>query len=158
MKSFGAEQTFDYSQPGCAADIKSFTKNNLRYVLDCITDVESIQLCYAAIGRAGGRYSCLELPPQHLLSRKVVKADFVVPLKIFGKRIALGEGYERAACQSTFKAGVELVGAAQKLLDSGQIRCHPQRILSPGFDGIFEGLDLLKRGQVSGQKLVVRMS
>jgi NADPH:quinone reductase-like Zn-dependent oxidoreductase len=158
VKSFGAEQTFDYSQPGCAADIKSFTKNSLKYVLDCITDAESIQLCYAAIGRAGGRYSCLEIPPQHLLSRKAVKADFVMPLKIFGKRIALGGAYERAACQSTFEAGVELVIAAQKLLDCGQIRCHPPRILSPGFGGILEGLDLLKRGQVSGQKLVVRIS
>jgi NADPH:quinone reductase-like Zn-dependent oxidoreductase len=157
VKSFGAEQTFDYSQPSCAADIKSFTKNSLKYVLDCITDVESVQLCHAAIGRAGGRYSCLELPPQHLLNRKAVKVDFVMPLKIFGKRIALGGGYERAACQSTLKAGVELIIAFQNLLDRGQIRCHPQRILSPGFDGILEGLDFLRRGQVSGEKLIVRM-
>jgi hypothetical protein len=39
-------------------------------------------------------------------------------------------------------------------LDEGKMRPHPVRLVNGGFDGVPEGLELLRKKQVSGQKLV----
>ncbi|RYO84205.1 hypothetical protein DL766_004932 [Monosporascus sp. MC13-8B] len=50
--SFGVDKVFDYHSPTCAADIRACTRNKLVMTLDCITQADTTQLCYAAIGRA----------------------------------------------------------------------------------------------------------
>lgn len=77
VKSYGASAVFDYKSETCASDIKSHTRNSLKYALDCIAEPETLQLCYACLGRAGGRYTALE-PYAEALARarpKTVKAD-----------------------------------------------------------------------------------
>lgn len=59
VKSYGADIAFDYRLSTCAADIGAQTKNSLCYALDCISTSQSMDLCYAALGRAGGRYTAL---------------------------------------------------------------------------------------------------
>jgi hypothetical protein len=46
----------------------------------------------------------------------------------------------------------------QKLLDAGKLKHHPVRQLDGRWDAIIEGLDMLKRGEVRGHKLVVRIA
>lgn len=43
----------------------------------------------------------------------------------------------------------------QALLDEGKLRAHPVEVLPGGFEGIQNGLKMLKSGSVSGKKLVV---
>jgi hypothetical protein len=43
----------------------------------------------------------------------------------------------------------------QHLIDDGKLRPSPVRLLPGRFEGILEGLEMLKEGTVSGQKLVV---
>lgn len=43
----------------------------------------------------------------------------------------------------------------QHLVDGGKLRPSPVKLLSGRFEGILEGLKMLKEGTVSGQKLVV---
>ncbi|KAJ6020767.1 Polyketide synthase enoylreductase [Penicillium herquei] len=155
VKSFGAKQVFDYASPTCAADIKSFTNNSLKYALDCITDADSTQICYAAIGRAGGRYACLELPQQELLTRKAVNSAFVMAHELHGRKIDLGPEYGRPASQATKDLGVQFFRVAEKLLEENKIKVHPVHVLSHGWDGVLDGFTLMKSGQVNAQKLVV---
>jgi hypothetical protein len=42
----------------------------------------------------------------------------------------------------------------QELLDKAQLRPHPLRMMEGGFPGVLEGLDMLRKKQVSGVKLV----
>ena len=127
-------------------------------MLDCITDAESVPFCYAVIGRTGGRYACLELCPEHLKTRKAVKADFVMALDIYGKGVALDRGYGRDPRPEIHAAGVEWFRMAQRLLDEGRIKPHPIRVVDGRFEGILKGLQILKNGEVSGEKLVVFVS
>lgn len=79
VKSFGGDVLFDYHSPNCAADIRSLTKNNLVYALDCIMTADSMKVCYGAIGRAGGRYTSLDPFLESIAqTRKVIKADWVL--------------------------------------------------------------------------------
>ncbi|KAK5635447.1 hypothetical protein RRF57_011159 [Xylaria bambusicola] len=155
VKSFGAEEVFDYNNPDCAKDIKAYTKNSLSYVLDPFTDAKSIALCYGAMGRAGGRYSCLEMYPDYILDRKTIKVSFVMGPALLGHRLALSDGYERDEDPEMRAFGVQWYKSVQKVLDQGKIKPHPLRVLGHSFESVLEGVDMLKRKAVSGEKLVV---
>lgn len=155
----GAVAVFDYMSPTCGADIRTYTDNALWYALDCISDRHSAEVCYAALGRAGGRYVCLELQDAELLAvRKAVKSEFLMGYDMFGKGVALPGGYarepdaERQALSSTWFATME------RLLTSSKIKFHPIKVVDGQWQGILGGLDLLRKGEVSGTKLVVRLS
>jgi hypothetical protein len=63
------------------------------------------------------------------------------------------------------KANLELHGIAlqwaqeiQSLLDQGQIKTQPIREIDGKFEGVIRALEMLQRGDVKGEKLVVRVS
>ncbi|KAF4635614.1 hypothetical protein G7Y89_g2489 [Cudoniella acicularis] len=85
VKSYGAEDFFDYRDQDCAAKILAYTKNNLRYVIDCITTAESTQACFNVIGRAGGKYVSLDPFATYAATRKNISADWVLGPIIFGE-------------------------------------------------------------------------
>ncbi|KAI1441981.1 GroES-like protein [Annulohypoxylon stygium] len=95
--SYGAEKTFDYASPTCAAEIKSYTSRRLAYVIDIIANSASIKLCYDAVGRLGGSYVGLELLPDDRPNRQLISTAWVMGQTIFGKALQLSGGYERPA-------------------------------------------------------------
>lgn len=42
----------------------------------------------------------------------------------------------------------------QELLDTGKLKPHPQRIVEGGLPAVLNGLELIRKKKVSGQKLV----
>lgn len=46
----------------------------------------------------------------------------------------------------------------QELLDSGKLKPHPQRLIDGGLPEVFKGLEMIRKKQVSGQKLVYVVS
>ena len=158
VRSYGAEQVFDYHSPTCADDIRAHTKNSLRYVLDCITTPATLQLCYSVIGRLGGKYTALELPPQIPGLRKTVKSDWVMGVTVFGQEIRLSEGYYQPPNLEHHAFGLNWVKIVQDLIDKEELRSHPVKVMTGRFEGILKGLDLLSQQKVSGQKLVYFIS
>ena len=154
---YGAAATFEYTSPSCAADIRNTAKAPVRHVLDCITDEESVKTCYAAMGRAGGRYVCLEACPEEWCTRKAIKKEFVMGYEIFGKRIALGGEYGRDADVTKFLAAVAWRKEMQGLLDAGKVSSHPAEVLGGGWSAVLLGLERLKKGDVKGVKLIVKV-
>ncbi|KAM4055325.1 alcohol dehydrogenase groES-like domain-containing protein [Hirsutella rhossiliensis] len=158
VRAYGAEATFDYRQPDCAAKIKAFTKNNLRYALDCITTVESTAFCYAAIGRAGGKYVALDPFSQHAATRANVVADWVLGPSIFGDGSTWPAPYGRPPSEEIRAYGEKLWALAQKLVDEGKLRHHPVRILEGGLEEVVTGMEMVRSGKLSGEKCVVRLA
>ncbi|KAK6952434.1 hypothetical protein Daesc_006971 [Daldinia eschscholtzii] len=160
VNSYGAEKVFDYTDPNCAKEIKSYTRNALSYVLDPFTDTKSIALCCGALGRAGGRYTCLEMYPDYLLENKLIKVGFVMGPALLGHRLELDYGYEREADPAMRAFGVQWYKTAQKILDQGKLKLHPIRVLEnlPWYDAVIKGVGLVKSNSISGQKLVVAIN
>ncbi|TLD07676.1 hypothetical protein PgNI_10622 [Pyricularia grisea] len=156
-RRFGAEEVFDYNSPDCAAAIKAYTKNTLSYILDPFTDAKSVDLCYKAMGRAGGRYCCLEMYPEYVLQRKSIKVGFVMGPLLLGHRLALSQGYERDEDPEMRAFGVEWYKDVQKMLDRGLLKRHPIKLLGDSFEALIEGVEMLQRKEVSGEKLVVAL-
>jgi NADPH:quinone reductase-like Zn-dependent oxidoreductase len=156
VKSYGAEAAFDYHSPSCGEDIKAYTKNNLKYVLDIIAESQTMKLCYAAIGRTGGRYTGLEYVDKTMAQslRRTVTPDWVLGVSLTGKKISLPGDYGSEADPQKKVFAKEWFRTVQRLLDEGEVRSHPARLMKGGFQGILDGLEILRRKEVSGQKLV----
>ncbi|PVH89277.1 zinc-binding dehydrogenase family oxidoreductase [Cadophora sp. DSE1049] len=157
-KSYGAEAVFDYRSASAIEDIKTYTKNSLKYVLDCVSEPETMRFCYKAIGRAGGKYTALEPFAQSLHTRPTVQPDWVLGPTLLGKPIGWSPPFERQANPKMREFTLDWFKTVQNLLDEGKLRTHPVRILTGGFEAALEGLDLLREKKVSGQKLVCRIS
>ncbi len=119
-------------------------KNGLKYALDGIAAPETMRLCYACIGRAGGKYTSLE-------ARLGAGPDALRPAHRVGAAVrAAGDAEARAFGEAWFRT-------AQVLLDEGQLRAHPRRLmpggLQGGLQGVLDGMDLLRNGHVSGEKV-----
>lgn len=156
MRSFGAAAVFDYRSPTCAADIRAYTSRSLSRVLDVITDARSQSICGDAFGRAGGLYTVLELPDAEspIARRRTVKTQMVVGLAATGKEIALADGYERTADPALRERAAKDFRLVQRLLDEKKFRPHPARVLRGRFEGILEGLKILRDMGTTGEKLV----
>ncbi|KAJ0297778.1 hypothetical protein COL5a_011933 [Colletotrichum fioriniae] len=176
VKSYGASAVFDYharpapdsSDSADHADtpeaaIKRHTRGSLRYVLDCISEPDTMQFCYRCLGRAGGRYTALEPFPAFLAeSRKhTVAAGWVLGPTLLGKPLGWPEPFARAGDPKDREFARWWFAIAQRLLDEGTLRMHPLRIVNErggeGFAAVEEGLAILRKKQVSGQKLICRI-
>jgi hypothetical protein len=126
--------------------------------LDCVSESDSAQLCYGAIGRAGGRYCGLEPVRQAVAAaRPSVRASWLMVLTMFGRRVALDGEYAREASPADRALSANIFAATQTLLDAGRIKSHPVKVLDGRWAGVIQGVDMIRTGAVSGQKLVVRV-
>ncbi|KLU90399.1 hypothetical protein MAPG_10253 [Magnaporthiopsis poae ATCC 64411] len=61
-------------------------QDGLRWAVDCISNTASMQFCYQAISRLGGRYVALEPYSEAVAqTRKIINPDFVFNLNILGE-------------------------------------------------------------------------
>lgn len=157
---YGAAGVACYTSPDCVDTIKSLAcKVPIRRAMDCITSSESAAICFSALARTGGRYACLEFIPDSFRTRRAVTVKEVMGFESLGVSIDLGSNsYSREANQGAFEITTEVVREMQKLLDEGAVKPHPVLEVPGAWQGIIKGLEMLQRGDVRGQKLVVRIT
>ncbi|KAF2194122.1 oxidoreductase-like protein [Zopfia rhizophila CBS 207.26] len=148
LRSLGADQVFDYREPGVGAKIRGVTHDKLRLAFDCISEFDSPAICSEAISSKGGHYSSLLRVEK--LSRDDVKNSLTMAYT------ALGYQFSPAlpASQEDYEFAVKFWRAAEDLVNSGMIKAHPAKVMPGGLEGIIHGLQDLKVGRVSGAKLV----
>ena len=155
VKSYGADFAFDYHLSSCADDIKAHTKNGLRYALDCISTSQSMDLCYAALGRSGGRYTALEPYSEGIAAtRKTVKPDWILGPVMLGRPIGWPAPHNRPAMPDMAEFGIKWRKTLQRLYDKRLLKAHPLVVRTGGIEGIFEGINEIKSGNLSGKKLI----
>jgi len=155
---YGASATASYTSKDCVNTVKAIAGKPIRRVLDCITDMESAALCYSALARTGGMYACLEDCPQAWRTRRTVKVKEVMGFQVLGVDLNLaGSTYKRPGDKALFDIGVQWASEIQSLMETRAIKPHPLRELTNGFQSIIDGLEMLAKGEVRGQKLVVRV-
>jgi NADPH:quinone reductase-like Zn-dependent oxidoreductase len=158
VKQYGADAVFDYRSRTCSADIRTYTKNKLRRVIDPFGEAATTSLCYEAIGRAGGIYCSLETYQQSLCTRRTVKHSLVMGPAIRGRGVLLPEPYGVAPDPELHEWSKRFFRSLQGLIDDGKIKPLPMEKLQPGgFTTVIAGLEILKSKKVSGKKLVVRV-
>jgi hypothetical protein len=120
--------------------------------------VESTTACFSAIGRGGGRYVSLDPFAVHAASRKTVKTDWVLGPSIFGDGSTWPAPYGRTSDDDIRKFGAELFTLTQRLIEEGRLRNHPLRVIEGGMDAIVEGMEIVRSGKLSAEKIVVKLT
>ncbi|OCL09875.1 oxidoreductase-like protein [Glonium stellatum] len=153
LRKLGADQVFDYRSQDVGSKIREATNNKLALVFDCISEGLSPLICCEAIGSAGGKYSALlkvtELP------RDDVSNALTVGYTAIGEDFVAGQ-YTYPASKEDYEFAVKFWKVAEGLINEGKIKAHPVKVMG-GLAGIPGGLQDLKDGKVSGEKLVYRV-
>ena len=157
---YGAVGTAAYTSPTCVETIRSLAdRKPIRRAIDCITSADSVAICFAAMARTGGRYACLEGLDESFPTRRAIHTKEVMGYEGLGVRIGLGPtSYSRDASQELFGVTTRVAGEMQALVDADLIKSHPIREVPGRWEGVVDGLAMLQRGEVRGQKLVVRIA
>lgn len=116
-----------------------------------------MKICFAALGRGGGKYTALDPYPAEQNTRKAVKTDWVLATKITGRGSDWPAPYQCEGDEKLKAFAGPLFGRMQRLLGEGRIRAHPQRVMEGGLGGVVGGLQMIRKGEVRGEKLVYRL-
>lgn len=132
------------------ARIRDATEGKLNLVFDTVTLESTAKICADAIGAEGGVYCNLlgvDCP------RQDVRSEFFLVYSQSGEQFIFeGEHYEAQPEHFVFASGFAEV--AERLWHKGKIRLHPQRVERGGLFGVADGLQQMREGKVSGEKLV----
>jgi NADPH:quinone reductase-like Zn-dependent oxidoreductase len=162
-KAYGATAVVSYTSSDCTSQIQHFASpiGGIKHALDCITTPESAAICFKSISRVGGKYACLEAFDEAWRTRRAVRVETVLAFEMWGARVFLGDHektYSRPASADKHRAAIAWTREMQKLLDTERVMHHPLREVSGKWDGIVQGLAMLQRGEIRGQKVVVRIA
>jgi len=114
------------------------------------------KICCDALSSTGTpKYGCIlnvkDLP------RNDVKAKYTLGYTIVGEELEF-RSLKIPAKPQDLEFGKKFVLVGERLLAEGKVKPHRKEIRPGGLDAIFEGLEDLKQGKVSGTKLVYRLS
>ncbi|KAL6364624.1 hypothetical protein LRP88_01744 [Fusarium phalaenopsidis] len=150
----GAVATFDYHSSECGAEILNYTAGTLGLALDCISNSESMAICYKAFGPAGGQYVALDPFPLRGHTRRSIKPDWVCCYTQFGHDIAWAPPFDLEARFDDRVCAEAWYMLAQRLLDGGLIVPQPLEVRRGGLAAVSEGMYQVRRGLIKGKKLV----
>lgn len=154
VKKLGADTVYDYNDPNAASNVRKDTINNLKLVFDTISLEDSAQFCDNALSTEGGDYSAL-LNVQ--LKRENVRDRFTLAYTVIGEGFDFGPNPFPAKPEDRgFAEG--FLPVAEKVLSEGKIKVHPPKVLPGGLKGVLDGLQAMKEGKVSGEKLVYNVA
>jgi hypothetical protein len=87
------------------------------------------------------------------VAREDVTSIFFLGYSISGEPYSL-MGEEFPAVPEDFALAAQFSNLAEELLADGSIKAHPASVRAGGLEGIIEGMEEMKRGKISGEKLV----
>ncbi|GLA69278.1 hypothetical protein AtubIFM55763_009230 [Aspergillus tubingensis] len=154
VKELGADAVFDYSKPNVAAEIRRYTRDNLKLCFDTVAMATSAQFCAEALtSKAGGRYHTLQ---ELRCPRPDVRSTVSMAYTVVGEPYTMGP-QKVPAKPIDMKHHLIWQSVFQDLLDQGKIKTHPVSKQPYGLKGVLSGLDMLRENKVRGQKLVYRV-
>ena len=154
VKSLGVDVVYDYKDPNSADEIRKYTDNNLKLVLDTIALESSAKFCDNALSTEGGEYSAIGLVK---VERENVNSYFTLARTAFGDDFSFGD-HSLPASREDRDFGDMFGTIVEKLLAEGKIKPHPPKVGKDGLKGVLEGLQLMREGKVSGEKLVYNVA
>ncbi|KAK5163348.1 uncharacterized protein LTR77_010721 [Saxophila tyrrhenica] len=156
LKFLGADEVFDYKDPDCASKIRSWTNDKCTLALDCISEGSSPNICEEALSSQGGTITYL------LKSAMESNTRTDIELKHTSGYTAFGEAFDKLGAHVPAKEG-DLEHArmfwrlTQRLLQEGRLKPAPVRVGGEGLVGVFGGMQEMRDGRLSGEKLVYRV-
>ncbi|KAL5341189.1 GroES-like protein [Aspergillus crustosus] len=154
VRGYGADAVYDYRDPNAAGAVKEYTGDSLRLVFDTISLPESIAFSDSAISSSGGEYSALLNVTS---SRSDVESRYTIGYTATGEEKLIGTlTLPTSRVDREFAEGFwEL---SRELFERGRVRTHVVSVREGGMQGAVTGLEAMRKGEISGEKLVYRVA
>ncbi|THV06340.1 dehydrogenase [Dendrothele bispora CBS 962.96] len=151
LRTLGVDEIFDHRDPEVAQKIHAFTNGKLQYAVDCISEGSTPQLVSDSLGLEGGTISSILV--YKMAVRPEVKVIHSLAYQLFGKSFG---SYPTSTEMVEF--GTKSSKLISKLLAEGKLTPAPIKIYPSGLASVPEGLEYMKSGKVSGEKIVYRIA
>ncbi|WFD43762.1 hypothetical protein MPSI1_002426 [Malassezia psittaci] len=157
LKGLGASEIVDYKDPSAAEKIAE-AHPDLTYAFDTFSEKGSSEACARALSKTqpGKLVTILPFSPELRSVNPKIQATFFLLYTTEGKATSLfGVECSQKEAEEDNKYLGEFTRsqALTNWLRSGLVRPDRTEPQSGGLESILEGLDLLRQGKVSGQKL-----
>ncbi|EXJ54613.1 hypothetical protein A1O7_09954 [Cladophialophora yegresii CBS 114405] len=156
VKSLGAAEVFDYNDKDAAVKIRKLTDDKLKLAWDTISEKDSAQFCADALSSAGSGCKYGSILPVSC-PREDVESVSTLMYTIFGESFKFGP-QEFPAVDEDFEYAKKFMAMTEGLLREGKIKAHKQTVGEGGLEGVLRGMEDMKNGKVSGEKLVYRVA
>ncbi|TFK91794.1 GroES-like protein [Polyporus arcularius HHB13444] len=157
LKSLGADVTVDYHDPDVVSKIKEVTGDSLKYATDMIGEVETHRIAIEAIGSTGGKLVGLNVALQKTeFGRKDVTITEILLYSVFGRAFSIGPFHIPAAPEDRVHMAAFIKKLPQWILD-GALKPIPVKVWEGGLEGVLGGLQYIREGKASGEKIVCRV-
>lgn len=162
-KKLGAEETFDYRDPNCVAKIKAYTEDRVTAAYDTITDGKTTITVHEAMTTSKPAIILVSLPFD---ADKELKGTKKANVRIDFPLAYLAIQPEKDWAGVPVYSPNNYIKISQIFIDDLNIKMRadpyflrhmPVTIIPNKFEGIIEGLGLLKSGKASGEKFVIRL-
>lgn len=160
MKSLGASEAYDYADAETPAKIAA-AHPDLQYAFDTRSEQGSQEACARALSQDGGKLVCLLPfnPTTVAEANPKVTVTFLLLYTASGQRTELFSAtFDEAYCQEDMHYMQKMASGKQglmyQLLSAGVLRPNRSFPQSGGLEAILSGLDRMRKGQVSGEKLI----
>lgn len=153
VKSYGADRVFDYRSATAVKDITTAFPD-ITYAVDCISKGSSTMFCAKVLQNKGGKVATLLDPGQS--KTPGVEYDTVMLYRVFGREFAYLPpiGPRFPVSPKDREALARFYASLPRL--TKDLKPPPVRVLEGGLESVLGGVDQLRKGKVSGSKLVVK--
>ena len=155
----GAFAVYDYKDPECGKKINAATNDSLHLVWDTISTEDSAKICAEALSSKpskGAKYGTI-LPVKLPGREDEIETTFTFMYTIFNESFTKA-GRETPAIPEDFEFAKKFFDLTEKLLAEGKLKTHPAKVGEKGLEGALKGMEDMKNGKVSGEKLVYRVT
>ncbi|OHW99379.1 zinc-binding dehydrogenase [Colletotrichum incanum] len=157
LKSLGADVTIDYRDADWIDQVRKAANDNLQYVFDTISEVETTKAVVKTVSQKGGHVMCI-LPRKadEVGAPEGVKVESTLAYTVFGRKLTYGafDNIDGAKPEDK-KFWEKYLKLLPKWLEDGSIKPNPPKEFG-GLEDIPKGFDLQAKGGVSAEKLVYR--
>ncbi|THW20541.1 GroES-like protein [Aureobasidium pullulans] len=156
VKSYGADEVYNYKDKSSLQRIKT-AHPDLALAFDGFGGAGSNEFCCNVVANKNGKVVTLD--PQAKSAVKGVELETMIMYTVFGRAFQLVPPIgPKFPVKLEDRAGLaRFYAMLPKLVEEQKLRAPPIQLRGTGFDKIEEGLELLKSGKVSGQKLVLEL-
>jgi NADPH:quinone reductase-like Zn-dependent oxidoreductase len=156
VKSYGADEVYSYRDKSSIQKIKT-AHPDLALAFDGFAGEGSTEFCCNVVANKKGKV--VSLDPMAKSSVKGVELETMIMYTVFGRAFQLVPPIgPKFPVKAGDRAGLaKFYSILPKLVEEQKLKAPPIKLRGTGFDKIEEGLELLKSGKVSGQKLVLEL-
>ncbi|TBU35546.1 GroES-like protein [Dichomitus squalens] len=157
VKSLGASEVFDYRDSEVVSKIKAVTRDSIRVAFDTISLQESQSISAAVIAPTGGKVMHILAVIPEATARKDIVREYTIIYSALGRAYTYATGQHASAVPEDRAQIVEFLKKVPGLVKDGQIKPLPIKLWEGGLGSIPAGLQYMKEGKVSAEKIVYRI-